>query len=243
MTKIDPIQNIITAIAVLTPGYIVDHFGNFGKPTVKNQLIINEIARQMVLGWPDQILYYDDNMPVGTPQNINQLHGVSIHDQPTPETLLPLSTIRQVVINSVIGQSIAPAATKNRGQMLEILLAKALGYTIQEGELLAGGYPDIPNQALEIKIQDSPTVDLGKYSPEFEAQVPGCNGFTTRSIRYLIALTNPITNIIEGVILCPGGKLGSHFTYVPRESYKCQRAIPMDFFNTIVGKSVFNPQL
>ena len=29
-------------------------------------------------------------------------------------------------------------------------------------ELLVGGYPDLRNQVLEVKIQDSPTVDLGQ---------------------------------------------------------------------------------
>jgi hypothetical protein len=108
-------------------------------------------------------------------------------------------------------------------------------------ELLVGGYPDLRNQVLEVKIQDSPTVDLGQYSPEFEDAVPNCGSFTTRNIRYFIALTNPITNLIEGAVLCPGNKLGLHFTYVADRSYKCQRSIPMSFFESIQGQSVFNP--
>jgi len=125
--------------------------------------------------------------------------------------------------------------------MLEEIFANALGYSIDDGELLAGGYPDLCNQALEVKIQDSPTVNLGKFSPEFEVKIPGCSGFTTRNMRYFIALTNPETNIIEGAVLCQGSKLGLHFTYVPEESYKCQRSIPMNFFEDIQGRSVFNP--
>ncbi|NOX34754.1 MAG: nuclease, partial [Deltaproteobacteria bacterium] len=152
-----------------------------------------------------------------------------------------LSTIKKIVLDKIIGLPIEPAATKNRGQLLEEIFASAIGYNINDDELLAGGYPDIKNQALEVKIQDSPTVDLGKYSPEFEKIIPGCNGFTTRNMRYFIALTNPVTNIVEGGVLCPGNKLGSHFTYVPRESYKCQRSIPMSFFEGIKGQSVFNP--
>ena len=165
----------------------------------------------------------------------------SIHDELTEKAILPLSKIKDIVIDSIIGQSIAPAATKNRGQMLEEIFATALGYTISDDELLAGGYPDIRNQALEVKIQDSPTVDLGKYSPEFEEVVPKCGGFTTCNMRYFIALANPETNIVEGAVLCSGNKLGLHFTYVPEESYKCQRSIPMKFFKSIQGQSVFNP--
>ena len=239
LVKIDPEKHKITAIAVLTPEYIVNKFGPFGKPTVKNQLIISSSSRQLVLSKHNGILFYDD--AVGHKENINNLSFFSIHDQPTKESLLPLSKIKEIVVNKIIGCYIAPAATKNRGQRLEEMFGNALGYNINDNELLAGGYPDIRNQALEVKIQDSPTVDLGKFSPEFEVTVPDCGNFTTRNMRYFIALTNPETNIVEGAVLCQGSKLGLHFTYVPEESYKCQRSIPMSFFEDIKGFSVFNP--
>jgi len=241
LTKVNPYTKIISSIAILTPDYIVRKFGKFGKETVKYQLIISTTARQIVLAKTNGLLFYDDDREVGKASNVNNLYNACISDEPTKETLLPLCKIKEIVVNCIIGKSIEPAATKNRGQMLEEKLAIALGYTINSGELLAGGYPDIRNQALEVKIQDSPTVDLGKYSPEFEEDVPGCRNFTTRNIRYFIALTNPETNIIEGGVLCAGNKLGLHFTYVADKSYKCQRTIPMEFFERIKGKSVFNP--
>ncbi len=196
LMKIDSEAKIIRSIAVLTPDYIVRKFGDFGKPTVKNQLIISDSARQSVLAKPNSLLFYDDDKKVGKASNIGNLSDVSVRDEPTEETLLPLSEIKKIVINSIIGQSIAPSATKTRGQKLEGKFATALGYTISDDELLIGELPDIRNQAIEVKIQDSPTVDLGKYSPEFEKVVPECGGFTTRNIRYFIALTNPKTNII-----------------------------------------------
>lgn len=241
LVKVDPKEHVIRSVSVLTPDYIVENFGQFGKPTVKNQLIISSSARQAVLSKQDGILFYHDNKSIGDKENINNTPNHSIHDKPSDDSLLPLSVIKDIVKEKIIGQSISPAATKNRGQMLEEIIANALGYTVKEEELLAGGYPDIRNQALEIKIQDSPTVDLGKYSPEFEDSITDCNGFTTRNMRYLIALTNPQTNIVEGVVLCPGSKLGLHFTYVPEESYKCQRSIPMSFFEGYQGQSIFNP--
>lgn len=105
-----------------------------------------------------------------------------------------------------------------------------------------GAFPDIRNQLLEVKVQDSPTVDLGKFSPEKEEIVIDDSDLTTFDVRYLIALTNPKTEIIEGIILSPGEKLGELFSYVSAESYKCQRAIPMSFFESQNGKSVFNPK-
>lgn len=108
---------------------------------------------------------------------------------------------------------------------------------MQDG--LEGGYPDIRNQMLEVKVQDSPTIDLGKYSPQFEEQIN--DNFTTRTIRYLIALTNAMDGAIDGLIMCPGEELGKNFTYVAEKSFKCQRSIPMSFFDDFKGQVVYNP--
>ena len=107
--------------------------------------------------------------------------------------------------------------------------------------MLCGDFPDIRNQLLEVKVQDSPTVDLGKFSPEKEEIITKGSSYTTFDVRYLIALTNPKTEEIEGIILSPGEKLGELFSYVSAESYKCQRSIPMSFFDKYNGSSVFNP--
>lgn len=84
-------------------------------------------------------------------------------------------------------------------------------------------------------------MDLGKYSPEKEEIVIDESRLTTFDVRYLIALTNPKTEIIEGIIISPGEKLGELFSYVSAQSYKCQRTIPMAFFDNHYGQSVFNP--
>ena len=116
-----------------------------------------------------------------------------------------------------------------------------LGYSTGKGENLVGGYPDIPNQLLEVKVQETQTVDLGRFTPEKEELVFPANNLTTFDVRYLIALTNGSTGIIEGIILAPGEKLGEFFTYVSDVSYKCQRSIPMSFFEKYSGQCVSNP--
>jgi hypothetical protein len=146
-----------------------------------------------------------------------------------------------MVAKKLIGKTLETNDTKNRGQALERLVLLLLGYSEDNLQGLAGGYPDIPNQLLEVKVQDSPTVDLGKYTPEIEELVMENSNITTRDIRYLIALTNPQTNIIEGIVLVSGEKLGDIFTYVSDTSFKCQRSIPMSFFEGLKGKCVFNP--
>jgi len=146
-----------------------------------------------------------------------------------------------MVAKKLIGKTLESNDTKNRGQALERLVFQLLGYSEENLQGLADGYPDIPNQLLEVKVQDSPTVDLGKYSPETEELVMEDSNVTTADIRYLIVLTNPQTNIIEGIVLAPGERLGEIFTYVSDTSFKCQRSIPMSFFENYKGQCLFNP--
>jgi len=243
LIRVDPKREFIRCVVVATPDYIVNHFGEFGKQTVKEQLIIANSRRAEILSKNPPLLFYPDESgaPIAKSTTVD-LSNCSIRDIPDPQRVLPLSTIRQFVIDDLIGRKIEAAATKNRGQALETIVAQGLGYTINPDELLVGGYPDLRHQALEVKIQDAPTVDLGKYSPQFEVDVPGCPEFSTRQIRYLIALTNASNNRCEGAILCPGSRLGEHFVYVGEKSFKCQRSIPMAFFEKFDGQSVFNPE-
>jgi len=162
-------------------------------------------------------------------------------EEPDIKDLFSIPLIKKLVAEKLIGLKLEAAATKNRGQALERLTLDLLGYTLEENDLLYGGFPDIRNQLLEVKVQDSPTVDLGKFSPEQEEMVVEENNLTTYDVRYLIALTDPKTGIIEGIILAPGEKLGEVFSYVSDESYKCQRTIPFSFFDNHYGKVVFNP--
>lgn len=155
--------------------------------------------------------------------------------------VLAIDLIKTFVAEKLIGYKLASDSTKNRGQSLERKVLELLGYEPSLSDLLFGAFPDIPNQLLEVKVQDTQTVDLGKFSPEKEEIVNDKLKITTFDIRYLIALTNPKTEIIEGVILSPGEKLGEVFSYVSDQSYKCQRSIPMDFFDKYKGKVVVNP--
>jgi len=162
-------------------------------------------------------------------------------EEPELKELYSISLLKKMVAEKLIGKKLDAAATKSRGQALERMTLELLGYKVEENELLYGGFPDINNQLLEVKVQDSPTVDLGRFSPEKEEVVIEEKNLTTFDVRYLIALTDPKTEIIEGIILSPGEKLGEVFSYVSNQSYKCQRAIPMSFFDKYNGKSVFNP--
>jgi hypothetical protein len=240
--RIDMAKSKIASIIILTPQYIEQHFGHFGKPTIKHQLLISSKVRKNILESKEKVLSFPDSKKLSYSIIHDYLPPSSnMVEEPDLKELYSIALLKKMVADKLIGMKLDAAATKNRGQALERMVLELLGYTIKENELLHGAFPDIRNQLLEVKVQDSPTVDLGKFSPEREEFVIEEKNITTFDVRYLIALTNPKTEIIEGIILTPGERLGDIFSYVSSESYKCQRAIPMSFFESHYGKSVFNP--
>jgi len=240
--RIDTSKNIIASIVILTPEYIVQHFGNFGQPTIKHQLLISRKVRKEIYESVDKILSFPDSKKLSYHIRHDYLPPKSgMVEEPDIKNLFSIALLKKMVAEKLIGFKLNAAATKNRGQALEKKTLELLGYEVKESDLLYGAFPDIRNQLLEVKVQDSPTVDLGKFSPEREEIVVKDSSLTTFDVRYLIALTNQKTEIIEGIILAPGEKLGELFSYVSAESYKCQRAMPMVFFEKYYGKCVFNP--
>jgi hypothetical protein len=241
--KIDMQKSNISSIIILTPEYIERKFGRFGEPTIKFQLLISAKARKKIYEKEDRIQSFPDTNKLSyyITKNYNPPQSGML-EEPDIKELYSISLIKKMVAEKLIGQKLEPGATKTRGQFLERKVLKLLGYNANENELLCGGFPDIRNQLLEVKVQDSPTVDLGKFSPEKEKIIIEKKNLTTFDVRYLIALTNPKTNIIEGVILSPGARLGELFSYVSGTSYKCQRTIPISFFEKYNGKCVFNPE-
>lgn len=243
LVRVSPNDFTIRSILILSPKYIERRFGRFGRPTVKQQLIITDRARSECCAASPPIIFHPDSPETRhlLSSRIPRLSECRIHDSPTPGQVVSLEVIRDLAASNLIGLRIPPGSTKNRGQALEAATAQLLGYGMREDDLLAGGYPDIPHQALEIKIQDAPTVDLGRYSPQFVEDVPSCPAFTTGSIRYLIALTDESSSRIKGIVVAPGSALGAHFTFVANTSFKCQRSIPMEFFDRFSGTVACDP--
>ena len=237
--KLDSVKQEITSIIVATPHYIVEKFGKFGVPTIKHQMIISDLKRNVISSKEDKCLFFDDTKNLEKYTNPTSIiKDADIFSIPKPNELLPLRTIKDKIVNSVIGSKIEGPDTKTKGQFLEKTIASLLGFMTNNS--LAGGYPDIPNQLLEVKVQDSPTVDLGKYSPSYPTVINESMNLTTEDVRYIIALTDK-DGYVEGLIISPGINLCKEFTIVSGTNYKCQRSIPMSFFNNLKGQAVFNP--
>ncbi len=86
-------------------------------------------------------------------------------DHPTAGTLL---TIRGIFnrLSRLVGTTFRDLGIdqeRNRGGELHRLVCLALGYRMYEDD---GQFPDIRHQLLEIKLQTSPTIDLGLVTPD-----------------------------------------------------------------------------
>jgi hypothetical protein len=240
--KFDSLKSIISSIVILTAEYIETHFGKFGKPTVKHQLLISNKARNQIYSSESKILTFPDSKKLSylITNTYTEPDG-SMANEPSLQNLYSIKLLTERIAKKLIGKKLVSSATKNRGQALERMPLDLLGCKMADSVNLVGGFPDIPNQLLEVKVQDAQTVDLGRFTPEKEEIVVAGFNLTTFDVRYLIALTNPKTDVIEGIILAPGEKLGELFTYISDVSYKCQRSIPMSFFKSYEGMCVYNP--
>jgi hypothetical protein len=88
-------------------------------------------------------------------------------NEPESGALLPISEIFKR-LSPLVGQSFVDPGMdqeRNRGAALHRLICTCLGYSRYEDK---GQFPDIRHQLLEVKLQTSPTIDLGLVLPSSE---------------------------------------------------------------------------
>jgi len=85
-------------------------------------------------------------------------------DSPTSDALLPIAEVYDR-LTTLVGAKFADPGRdqeRNRGAELHRQICRKLGYREYQD---IGSFPDIPNQLLEVKLQTSPTIDLGLVLP------------------------------------------------------------------------------
>lgn len=110
-------------------------------------------------------------------------------DYPMAETLLPLSVIF-ARLEHLVGYTFIDTGRdqeRNRGAYLHQLVCEALGYKEHHDD---GRFPDVRHQLLEVKLQTSPTIDLGLVQPNSQdpLDVPKMQGRQIRhcDVRYAV---------------------------------------------------------
>lgn len=90
--------------------------------------------------------------------------SISPIDEPESGALLPIQEVFER-LSTLVGLSFVDPGLdqeRNRGAALHRLICECLGYSRHEDK---GQFPDIRHQLLEVKLQTSPTIDLGLVLP------------------------------------------------------------------------------
>lgn len=124
---------------------------------------------------------------------------------------------------------------RNRGASLHRLICQKLGYTDYKDD---GRFPDVRHQLLEVKLQTSPTIDLGLVCPASDEKldVPKIGGQQIRhcDVRYALfyASTDGEMVILTHFFLVTGEQFFTRFPQFQGKvlNKKLQIPLPADFF-------------
>ena len=152
-----------------------------------------------------------------------------------------LWSIREIFdrLQALVGASFADVGhdqERNRGALLHRLVCQHLGYTEYRDD---GQFPDVRHQLLEVKLQTSPTIDLGLVRPDSEEalDVPKINNRQLRhcDVRYALfyAKTDGEVVTLTHLFLSTGEKFFTRFPQFQGKVLhkKLQIPLPLDFFD------------
>jgi hypothetical protein len=160
------------------------------------------------------------------------LSGSNPTDPPSGGALLPIESLyRQLqgLIHSKF-HHIGSDQERNRGAALHQLVCSALGYK-QYGD--NGRFPDVRHQLLEVKLQTSPTIDLGLVSPTSiePLDIPQIGDIKVRhcDIRYAIffGTTNGTTVTLTHFYLTTGQDFFKRFQQFQGKVVNAKIQIPL----------------
>ena len=167
--------------------------------------------------------------------NVN-LFGVSPIDDPRIGTLLSIADIYHRLL-PLVGTSVnylAAIQERSRGDELHAKVCEHLGYSCFKDD---GEYPDIVNQLLEVKLQTSPTIDLGLHSPDDAEPVLSVDNtiFYSGDIRYVIFDGEVIGDqvVLKNLYAVSGVEFTNYFP-LSRDggiNKKLQIPLPSNFFS------------
>ena len=170
--------------------------------------------------------------------NVNLSNNISPVDYPKSGELLPIKNIFNRLKNliGITFPDVGYDQERNRGAALHRLVCEHLGYYSYRDD---GRFPDIKHQLLEIKLQTSPTIDLGLVCPNSNdaLDVPHIAGSQIQhcDVRYAIfcAETDGKNVTLTHLFLTTGEKFFTRFPQFQGRvlNKKLQIPLPHNFFN------------
>ncbi len=158
-------------------------------------------------------------------------------DQPRAGQILPIDEIFER-LESLVGKGFIDAGSdqeRNRGAALHRLVCQCLGYTDYRDD---GQFPDVRHQLLEVKLQTSPTIDLGLVRPDDTQalDIPHIGGQQIRhcDVRYALfsARSDGKYVTLTHLFLSTGERFFTRFPQFQGKvlNRKLQIPLPTDFF-------------
>ncbi len=158
-------------------------------------------------------------------------------EPPQVDSLMPIKVIFES-LRPLVGAIIADSGVdqeRNRGAVLHHLICQQLGYRDFKDD---GQFPDIRNQLLEVKLQTSPTIDLGLVRPNSTEvlDIPTIQGRAVRhcDVRYALfyGITDRTKVTLTNLYLTTGEGFFARFPQFQGKVLNRKLQIPLqsDFF-------------
>jgi hypothetical protein len=170
---------------------------------------------------------------------INSLHGrLSPVAQPSPGAVLTIRAIYDSLSTLVGTTLVDPGITRER--LRGVALQRVVCNALKLGPYAdAGQFPDILCQALEVKLQLSPTVDLGLVAPDQPIKAPEL-GHDLRycDARYAVVYGERVDSTalrINSIVVSTGLNFFDEFRRFEGniQNKKLQIRLPIDFFRIV----------
>ena len=221
-------SDVITAVRVIT-GEDLARYDKTGTLTKKYQATMNSFGRNICSNEDTR------NVQNWTSDSPITLTSINPNTFPKKEQLLKITDIFKRLF-PMVGKTISyldAVQERNRGAELHSMICQYLGYSIYEDD---GTYPDIANQLLEIKLQTSPTIDLGLHSPEDGECVVSIDGmrFYSEDVRYAVfdGVVEGDRILLRNLYLVTGKDFTTYFPLFQGRgtNAKLQLPLPYNFF-------------
>lgn len=227
-------DDVITRVKVVT-GDTLAKFDTTGTLTQKYQarLIPGEAKAELIADEDTE------NLRPFVKPGVDIQTIISPVNHPRVDQLFPIKEVFDR-LQSLVGKQFTDIGydqERNRGTALHRLVCKRLGYTNYRDD---GQFPDVRHQLLEVKLQTSPTIDLGLVCPNSKEalDVPKIEGRQIRHCDVRYALFYGVTNgekvTLTHLFLTTGELLFSRFPQFQGRvlNRKLQIPLPVRFFNT-----------
>jgi hypothetical protein len=204
--------DVIDTVRVLT-GEALSEYDTTGTLTSKYQArVLRREPGYALLAERDT----DNLLPLARADASANLRECDPTDFPKPGTLLPIAVIGDR-LRRLLGLRFRDAGTDQerlRGSSLHARACEALGYNTYRDH---GQFPDIRHQLVEVKLQTSPTIDLGLVRPDDDSalEIPVFEGRRLRhqDVRYAVfgAAIREGYVLVDRLDVVPGALFFTHF--------------------------------